>query len=104
MSEIQLLVEYCTNFYTQLFAKGDIYSISQKKLLSFLTSKLIDDQIALIEGDITETEVIAMIQDTLLNSLPSIDSLSFEFYQYFYNILILFLFKIYNSLFLQNIV
>ena len=81
--EIQPLVEYYTNFYTQLFAKGDIYSISQKRLLFFLTSKLTDNQVALIEGDIIEIKVRAVFQDTLLNSLPGIDSLSFEFYNYF---------------------
>ena len=61
VSEIQPLVECYINFYAQLFAKEDIYSISQKRLLSFLTSKLIDDQVTLIEGDITEVEILAVI-------------------------------------------
>ena len=68
--------------------------------MSFLTFKLTDNQVTLIERDIIEIEVRAVIQDTLFNSLPDIDSLFFEFYHYFYDILTPFLCKIYNSLFL----
>ena len=94
------MVECYTNFYAQLFTKRDICSILQKRLLSFLTSKLTDDQVTLIEEDVTEVEMLAVIQDILLNSSPGADSLSFEFYQCFYDILTSFLCKIYNNLFL----
>ena len=98
---IQPLMECCTQFYTQLFAKGDNCQHSQQQLLSFLKCKLTEGQVSMMEMDITEAEVWNVIQNAPSNSSPGPDGLSFEFYQCFREILIPFLCKMFNQLFLQ---
>ena len=74
-----------SDFYTELFSRGNINLDSQQNLFSYVTARLSDSDRTACEGPLTLAEATEALRRANRNKSPGADGLSVEFYSHFWD-------------------